>query len=433
MTPPPPIGLRHHDATHFEVFVYALTPGDGSAARDVTEGSVEHFKDISLLSDSDAARVINADGIHVLINLTPYLRGDRGGILALRPAPVQTHYFGFPASVGEGLADYIITDAFVSPRSHESQYAEKLVQLPGCCFLADYRTLSAEVLEEEGLPSREDLGLPRHAFVVACFNPPATFSPEFWDLCCDTLRSAKGAVLCVAAAQEPGVTRIPPDARTAVSAPSAGLCAGPPPQNGTCGPTRRREVCRQTASSSPSWFLAANTCVDATQRTSPSTRSSSLARPPRSTCCGRECPSCAAPATACPSARLPPSPAQWGWATSSRMWQPSHRSAPLRTALTLPAQLLCAGHGLTRARPVRQPGAAVAAPRPAQAEPAHVRCGSHPQTGAYITLARGCRCPVFDTKKGIEVLERALKMIWRRHEDGKAPAHVAVPAPKRSR
>lgn len=200
--------------------MYALTPDDGSAAREVAESSVEHFKDIAVLSDSDAARVINADGIHVLISLTPYLRGDRGGILALRPAPVQAHYLGFPASVGDGLADYIITDAFVSPRSHESQYTEKLMQLPGCFYLADYRTLSAEILEEDELPSRADLGLPRNAFIVACFNPPATLSPGFWDVCCDVLRSIKRAVLCVGGKPTPACAP-----------------AGPRPPHHACAPT----------------------------------------------------------------------------------------------------------------------------------------------------------------------------------------------------
>lgn len=58
-----------------------------------------------------------------------------------------------------------------------------------------------------------------------------------------------------------------------------------------------------------------------------------------------------------------------------------------------------------------------------------------PTAPATLSLARfgGYRCPAFDAKKGVEVLERGLKMVWRRHEDGKAPAHVAVPAPKRSR
>ena len=49
----------------------------------------------SLDSVSIAARIA-ADGIHVLVNLNGYTKGSRNEIFALRPAPVQLLYMGFP-------------------------------------------------------------------------------------------------------------------------------------------------------------------------------------------------------------------------------------------------------------------------------------------------------------------------------------------------
>ena len=40
--------------------------------------------------------MIAAHGIHVLVNLNGYTKGARNDIFAMRPAPVQLLYMGFP-------------------------------------------------------------------------------------------------------------------------------------------------------------------------------------------------------------------------------------------------------------------------------------------------------------------------------------------------
>lgn len=49
-------------------------------------------------------------------------------------------------------------------------------------------------------PTREELGLPEHAFVLACFAPPHTLCPRTWELFCAVLGAAPRAILCVACA-----------------------------------------------------------------------------------------------------------------------------------------------------------------------------------------------------------------------------------------
>lgn len=46
-------------------------------------------------------------------------------------------------------------------------------------------------------PTREELGLPEHAFVLACFAPPHTLCPRTWELFCSVLGAAPRAILCV--------------------------------------------------------------------------------------------------------------------------------------------------------------------------------------------------------------------------------------------
>lgn len=87
--------------TQVEVFCYALSPSDGSEWRLRIEAEAEHFLDASAWSVADIARRISADGIHVAVNLNGYTKGARNEIFALRPAPVQASYMGFPATTGE--------------------------------------------------------------------------------------------------------------------------------------------------------------------------------------------------------------------------------------------------------------------------------------------------------------------------------------------
>lgn len=78
-----------HNTAMFEVYCYSLSPSDRSKGWLKIEGDAEHFTDISEMHSSEAAELINTDGIHILINLNGYTKGSRNEIFALQPAPIQ--------------------------------------------------------------------------------------------------------------------------------------------------------------------------------------------------------------------------------------------------------------------------------------------------------------------------------------------------------
>ena len=72
------------------MFCYGLSPDDGTSFRKKVSSEAEHFVDLSKYPcNGDAADKINADGIHILVNMNGYTKGARNEIFALRPAPVQ--------------------------------------------------------------------------------------------------------------------------------------------------------------------------------------------------------------------------------------------------------------------------------------------------------------------------------------------------------
>jgi len=66
---------------------------------------VDQFVYLRDLSDEAAAMKIHADDVDILIDLSSQIRGNRLEIMALRPAPIQVAYIGFPGSNGASFID----------------------------------------------------------------------------------------------------------------------------------------------------------------------------------------------------------------------------------------------------------------------------------------------------------------------------------------
>ena len=88
-----------HDRSRLETFAYSYGPDDRSAIRRRVHSAFEHWRDAGQSSDDAFAHRIRADAIDVLVDLSGHT-GDRLGIAARRPAPLQIHYLGLPRDPG---------------------------------------------------------------------------------------------------------------------------------------------------------------------------------------------------------------------------------------------------------------------------------------------------------------------------------------------
>ncbi|KAL3178101.1 hypothetical protein MRX96_038630 [Rhipicephalus microplus] len=145
-----------HDKTRVEVFCYALSPDDGTSFRSKIATEAEHFIDLSQIPcNGKAADRIHADGIHILVNMNGYTKGARNEIFALRPAPVQAMWLGYPGTSGAPFMDYLVTDRITSPPHLTSQYSEKLAYMPHTFFVGDHRNMFPHLMERAIIESRE--------------------------------------------------------------------------------------------------------------------------------------------------------------------------------------------------------------------------------------------------------------------------------------
>ncbi|XP_038973671.1 probable UDP-N-acetylglucosamine--peptide N-acetylglucosaminyltransferase SEC [Phoenix dactylifera] len=184
-----------HNRENVEVFCYALSQNDGSEWRQRIQSEAEHFIDVSAMSSDMIARMINEDKIHILINLNGYTKGARNEIFAMQPAPIQVSYMGFPGTTGATYIDYLVTDEFVSPTRFSHIYSEKLVHLPHCYFVNDYKQKNRNVLDPACQHRRSDYGLPEYKFIFACFNQLYKMDPEIFNTWCNILKRVPNSAL----------------------------------------------------------------------------------------------------------------------------------------------------------------------------------------------------------------------------------------------
>ncbi|CAD6188370.1 unnamed protein product [Caenorhabditis auriculariae] len=137
-----------HDRTKVEVFCYALSANDGTNFRQKLMNEAEHFVDLSAVPcNGRAAERISKDGIHILINMNGYTKGARNEIFALRPAPIQVMWLGYPGTSGASFMDYLITDAVTSPLRLAHAYNEKLAYMPHTFFIGDHAQMLKHLTE----------------------------------------------------------------------------------------------------------------------------------------------------------------------------------------------------------------------------------------------------------------------------------------------
>ncbi|XP_050543771.1 UDP-N-acetylglucosamine--peptide N-acetylglucosaminyltransferase 110 kDa subunit-like [Daktulosphaira vitifoliae] len=130
-----------HDRNKVEVYCYSLSSSDNSFSWYKISKGADYFVDISYMTSIAAANQIYNDGIHILVNMNGYTRGARNEIFALRPAPIQVMWLGYPSTSGAPFMDYFISDVICSPQELLHFYTEKVVYLNRSVYTGDHKQI----------------------------------------------------------------------------------------------------------------------------------------------------------------------------------------------------------------------------------------------------------------------------------------------------
>lgn len=185
--------FEHHDHSRFELTAISFGPQSNDVMQARISKAFDRFLDVGGSSDVEVAKLARNLEIDIAINLSGMTEYSRSRIFALRAAPIQINYLGYPGTMGAGFMDYLIADSTVIPRARQSEYVEKVVYLPGCFmpFDSSYGIAARTA-------TRQELGLPDEEFVFCCFNNSFKLTPQVFDCWMKILNRTKNSVLWLA-------------------------------------------------------------------------------------------------------------------------------------------------------------------------------------------------------------------------------------------
>lgn len=179
-----------HDRERFEVTALSFGPDATGGMRDRLLPAFDAFIDVRQRSDRETAALMREMEIDIAVDLKGFTTGNRAGIFALHPAPIQVSYLGYPGTMGAAYMDYLVADARVVPADHQPFYSERIVHLPD-----SYQVNDAKRVISPRPPSRAEAGLPERGFVFCCFNNNYKIAPAVFSIWMRLLRQVPGSVL----------------------------------------------------------------------------------------------------------------------------------------------------------------------------------------------------------------------------------------------
>ena len=186
-----------HDRSRFEIFAFSLAPPKHDAMRQQLQASFDGFFDVHTASDREVVDLARQQQLDIAVDLNGYSGRGRPAIFAMRCAPLQVSYLGYPGTTGSGFMDYLIADRAVVPDSLRPHYSEKLIRLPGSFMVNPALRPIAERCFE-----RREMGLPEKGFVFRCYNNSYKILPETFACWMRLLQQVPDSVLWLLADSE---------------------------------------------------------------------------------------------------------------------------------------------------------------------------------------------------------------------------------------
>jgi protein O-GlcNAc transferase len=131
-----PVGLnllplyRAQSHVEFEIFTYANVVRPDALTEEFRSLS-DQWRSIVGLSHEQLATAVRQDAIDILVDLTLHAADNRLFAFALKPAPVQVTFAGYPGTTGLETIDYRLTDPYLDPPGvTDDMFAETSVRLP---------------------------------------------------------------------------------------------------------------------------------------------------------------------------------------------------------------------------------------------------------------------------------------------------------------
>ena len=182
--------LEAHDRSKYEVIGFSFGPDTQDDLRKRLERTFDRFIDVRDKSDEEVALLARSLNIDIAVDLGGHTGYARTRVFAMRAAPIQINYLGYPGTMGADYIDYLIGDRTVVSEGQRRHYCEKIIYLPNSFLPHDSNRAIATTMY-----TRQELGLPPTGFVFCCFNNNHKITPETFDSWMRILKELDSSVL----------------------------------------------------------------------------------------------------------------------------------------------------------------------------------------------------------------------------------------------
>ena len=183
------------DRDKFEVIAVSFLNITDSPLSRRLAAAFDVFKIVDKLSDTEVCKWVLDQKVDIAIDMMGPTLGNRGGILAMRCAPIQVNQFSWTS--GAPYIDYIIADPISMPKEYAEAYSEKLAYVPHTLFATDdKREISIKT------PLRIEQNLPEKGVVFCCLNNNFKITPHVFDSWINILKNVPDSVLWIKGGHE---------------------------------------------------------------------------------------------------------------------------------------------------------------------------------------------------------------------------------------
>lgn len=157
------------DRDRFSLYAYATSALDDDATQALKD-SADGWHVVRNLSDIELAKLIQQDKIDILFDLSGHTAYNRLPMFALKPAPIQMSWIGYPGTTGLQAIDYYVNiNHAYQPEIYDHQFVEKILYVP---FTRQFQPVPNSPAVN-GLPA-----IKNGYFTFASFNRPKKINRE---------------------------------------------------------------------------------------------------------------------------------------------------------------------------------------------------------------------------------------------------------------
>lgn len=197
-----------HDRDKFEFYAFSFSSHEDEMTARIETAFAPNYIRVADKTHEEIALLARELEIDIAVDLNGLTGGGRPEVFGLRAAPIQINFLGFPGSIPSDYMDYIIGDHTLIPSDNRMHFSEKVIYMPDTYQPTDNtRPISDRVF------TRDELNLPKNAFVYACFCSIVKITPPMFDLWMDILKQVPNSVLWVKKGSDESVANLIKEAK----------------------------------------------------------------------------------------------------------------------------------------------------------------------------------------------------------------------------